>query len=133
VPPVAPATKFCAINSKALNQSLATGSAIVPDCADPVKVSVIKRTAQSKDWSITGTGYIELAMRKDLQDIIDNGVSIPVLFEILDDAIAPANAGYYQGKAFMETFNIVANNAESYMTADVNFTADGALAWTNAP
>jgi hypothetical protein len=127
------ASKFCAINSKALNQSLATGTAVVPDCADVTKVSIIKRTAQSKDWAITGSGYLELSMRNDLQKIIDQAVSIPIVFEILDDQIPPANAGWYSGKAFMETFNIVANNTDSYMTVDVNFTADGELTWTNAP
>jgi hypothetical protein len=127
------ASKFCAINAKALNQSLATGTAVVPDCADVTKVSVIKRTPLSKDWAITGSGYIELSMRKDLQDIADHAVSIPIVFEILDDQIPPVNAGWYSGKAFMETFNFVANNTDAYMTVDVNFTADGALTWTNAP
>lgn len=127
------AKKFCAINSKALNQSLATGTAVVPDCDDVTKVSIIKRTAVSKDWNITGTGYFEMSMRNDLQTIMDNGVSIPIVFEIMDDAIAPANAGYYAGNAFLETFNIIANNTDSYMTVDVNFSADGPITWTNAP
>lgn len=127
------ATKFCAISAKAFNQSLATGTAIVPDCDDPLKVSIIKRTAVSKDWSITGAGYFELAMRNELQKIMDQGVSIGVVFEIVDDQIPPANSGYYSGKAFLETFNMVANTTESYMTVDVNFTADGASDWTPAP
>lgn len=127
------ATKFCAINSKALNQSLATGTAVVPDCDDPTKVSLIKRTAQSKDWAITGTGYLELAMRNDLQNIMNNAVSVGVVFEILDDQIPPTNSGYYAGKAFLETWNIVANNTDSYITVDVNFTADGPLDWTAMP
>lgn len=127
------AKKFCAINSKALNQSLATGTAVVPDCDNPVNVSIIKRTAQSKDWNITGTGYFELSMRNDLQGIMDAGTSVPVVFEIMDDAIAPANAGYYKGTAFLETFNIIANNTDSYMTVDVTFSADGPITWVNAP
>lgn len=131
-PPVVPAAKkFCAINSKAFNQTLATGTAVVPDCDDVTKVSIIKRTAVSKDWSITGSGYFEMAMRKDLQDIMDSGISIPIVFEVMDDGIAPANAGYYAGRAFMETFNIIANNTESYLTVDVNFAADGPATWTN--
>jgi hypothetical protein len=127
------ASKFCAINSKAFNQSLATGTAVVPDCADPLKVSIIKRTAQSKDWSITGAGYFELAMRNDLQKIMDNGVSVGVVFEIVDDLIPPVNSGYYAGKAFLSTYNIVANNTDSYITVDVTFEADGEAVWTNAP
>lgn len=127
------ATKFCAINAKALNQSLATGTAVVPDCDDVTKVSVIKRTAQSKDWSITGNGYFELTMRNDVQKIMDDGVSVGVVFELIDDAIPPANSGYYAGRAFLETYNLIANNTDSYITVDVNFTADGPLTWTNAP
>jgi hypothetical protein len=126
------ATKFCAINSKAFNQSLATGTAIVPDCADPTKVSIIKRTAISKDWGITGSGYFELGMRQALQDIMDSSVSIGVVFEINDPTGAFAE-GYYAGKAFLESFNLVANNTDSYMTVDVNFTADGLATWTNVP
>jgi hypothetical protein len=127
------ATKFCAINSKALNQSLATGTAIVPDCADPLKVSVIKRTAVSKDWSITGNGYFELTMRNEIQAAMNNGVSIPIVFEIVDDLIPPVNSGYYAGNAFLETFNIIANNTDSYITVDVSFAADGPITWTAAP
>jgi hypothetical protein len=127
------ASKFCAINAKAFNQTLATGTAPVPDCSDVTKVSVTKRTAQSKDWSITGNGYFEMSMRNDLQKIMDNGVSVGVVFEIIDDQIPPVNSGYYAGKAFLETFNILANNTDSYITVDVNFTADGEATWTNAP
>jgi hypothetical protein len=127
------AAKFCAINSKALNQSLATGTAIVPDCTDVKKVSIIKRTAQSKDWSITGTGYFELTMRNDLQKIMDNGVSVGVVFEIIDDLIPPVNSGYYAGHAFLETFNFIANTSDSYITVDINFAADGPLSWTAVP
>jgi hypothetical protein len=126
------AKKFCAINAKAFNQSLATGTAIVPDCADPTKVSIIKRTAISKDWSITGSGYFELTMRDDCQKIMDNGVSVGVVFEINDQSGVFAE-GYYAGKAFLETFNIVANNTESYMTVDISFTADGPATWTAVP
>lgn len=126
------ASKFCAINSKAFNQSLATGTAIVPDCADPTKVSVIKRTAVSKDWSITGAGYFELAMRKALQDIMDSGISVGVVFEI-NDLSGTFAEGYYAGKAFLETFNLIANNTDSYMTVDVTFQADGPATWTNVP
>jgi hypothetical protein len=133
-PPATPApTKFCAINAKAFNQSLATGTAIVPDCADPKKVSLIKRIAVSKDWSITGSGFFELSMRQDLQVIMDSAVSIPIVFEILDDATPPANAGWYAGKSYLETFNIIANNTDSFITVDVSFTADGPATWTNAP
>lgn len=130
---VPPATKFCAINAKAFNQSLATGTAIVPDCDDPLAVAIIKRTAISKDWSITGNGYFELSMRKDLQDIMNGGASVPVVFELLDDNIPPANSGYYKGKAFLETFNIVANNTDSYITVDVSFAADGPATFLNLP
>jgi hypothetical protein len=127
------ATKFCAINSRAFNQTLATGTAIVPDCVDPVKVSIIKRTAVSKDWSITGNGYFELSMRDTLQKIMDNGVSVGVVFEIVDDLIPPVNSGYYAGKAFLETYNILANNTDSYITVDISFAADGAATWTSVP
>lgn len=132
-PPPPYASKFCAINSKAFNQSLATGTAVVPDCDDVLAVSVIKRTAQSKDWGITGAGYFEMGMRKDLQNIMDSGASVPVVFEFLDDAIPPANSGYYAGKAFLETFNIIANNTDSYITVDVSFTADGPATWHDLP
>jgi hypothetical protein len=126
------ATKFCAINSKAFNQTLATGTAILPDCADPTKVSVVKRTTVSKDWSITGAGYFELDMRDTLQKIMDSAVSIGVVFEINDQSGVFAE-GYYAGKAFLETFNIVANNTDSYMTVDVSFAADGPANWTAVP
>jgi hypothetical protein len=69
-------------------------------------------------------------MRGDLQKIMDNGVSVPVVFELIDDAIPPANSGYYAGKAFLETYNIVANNTDSYITVDVSFTADGPISFT---
>ena len=127
------ASKFCAINSKAFNQSLATGTAVVPDCADPKKVSLIKRIAISKDWSITGAGYFEMSMRSDLQAVMDSAVSIGIVFEVLDDATPPANAGYYAGKAYLETFNIIANNTDSFITVDVTFAADGPAIWTATP
>jgi hypothetical protein len=131
----AAAKKFCAINSRAFNQSLATGTAIIPDCADVAKVSVIKRTAISKDWAITGSGYFELELRDELQAIMDNGVSVDVVFEIMNDGTTSgaANDGYYHGRAFLETFNLVANNTDSYMTVDINFTADGVATWTSTP
>lgn len=131
-PPIPAASKFCAINSKAFNQSLATGTAVVPDCDDPLKVSIIKRTAVSKDWAITGSGYFELAMRSDLQAIMDSAISIGVVFEIKDESGVFAE-GYYAGKAFLTTFNLIANNTDSYMTVDVNFEADGEAIWTDVP
>lgn len=133
VPGTGTSKKLCAINNKAFNQSLATGTAVLPDCADPALVSVVRRTAISKDWSITGTGYLELDLRDDLQGIMDDGVSTDIIFEINDEATGAVGNGYYHGKAFLETFNIVANASESYMTVDLNFTADGPATWTAVP
>lgn len=127
------AKKLCAINAKAFNQSVTTGTALVPDCVDVTKVSFLKRTPISKDWSITGSGYMEMALRGDLQLILDNAVSVNIVFEINDPETAPVTAtdGYYAGRAFLETFNIVANNNDSYITVDLNFTADGPAIWTS--
>jgi hypothetical protein len=126
------AKKLCAINSKAINQSLATGTAVLPDCDNPVIVSSIKRTPISKDAAITGSGYFELDMRGTLQTIMDSAISVDVCFEIMSDgsSVGNNNDGFYHGKFFLETFNIIANNSDSYMTVDVNFTADGPVAWT---
>lgn len=135
--PPAPATpapqKLCAINSKAFNQSVTTGTALVPDCDDVTKVSFLKRTPISKDWSITGNGYVEMTMRAALQTILDGAVSVPIVFEINDPETAPTPAtdGYYAGRGFLETFNIIANNGDSYITVDLNFTADGPAIWTS--
>lgn len=127
--------KLCAINAKAFNQSLATGTAVVPDCDNPLNVANVVRTAISKDASITGSGYFELSMRNDLQAIMNNGAPVDVVFEIFSDPTFPtvsdpANDGWYSGKFFLETFNIVANNTESYITVDLNFTQAGPVAWT---
>jgi hypothetical protein len=127
------AKKLCAINSKAFNQSVTTGTALIPDCADVTKVSFLKRTPISKDWSITGSGYMEMSLRNDLQTILDGAASVNIVFEINDPETAPATPtdGYYAGKAFLEQFNIVANNNESYITVDLTFTADGPATWTS--
>jgi hypothetical protein len=76
---------------------------------------------------------MEMALRADLQTILDNAVSVPIVFEINDPETAPTPAtdGYYAGKAFLEQFNIVANNEASYITVDLTFTADGPATWTS--
>lgn len=121
--------KLCAMDRKAFNQTMATNTAVIPDCDDPTLVVPVKRTPISKDATITGAGFFESALRAPLQAMMDDATSDDVCFEIM----APdPNPGWYTGKFFLTTFNIVGNNADGYITAEMTFEADGLWTWVDA-
>jgi hypothetical protein len=125
-----PAVKVCAMDRKAINQALGTNTAVIPDCDNPVAVVPVKRTAISKDTTISGTGFYEPDLRAPLQAFFDAAVAGDVCFEIMEPT---GDAGYYGGKFFLTTFNIVGNNDDGYVTCELTWEADGPAPWTALP
>jgi hypothetical protein len=121
-----PAYKLCAMDSKTFNQAVNTNTAVIPDCDDPTVVAPVRQTPVSIEKSIEGTGYFESANRALLQDFLDNAVAQNCCFEIMTP---DPNPGYYTGSFYMTRFNIIGNNDDGYITAEVTFVASGAVTW----
>jgi hypothetical protein len=121
----------CGLTSRGMNNQTNMSTAEVPDCDNEDLPSVIERTPQSQESTISGSGILALGTMFETWRLWWSGAIIKNV-QVHVVASATDKGGYWQGPAYLTQFNISADKGGGKVSIDIAIEFDGVPAWTDA-
>lgn len=121
-------TKVCGMTNYTVNRSKSMAETMVPDCADESLPYTPRRSAMSKDYSITGTGVWARSHHQNMMDWFQNDTTLNVRVRHVNVTDNGTSGDTETETIPMKLQDL--NNArqdKQVVTAEVTFVQDGAV------